>query len=382
MIMAAAAWVSGPAVAQQQGVTDNEILLGSIQALSGPVASWGVPISNGLRMAVDDINAAGGVHGRNLRILIEDDQYDPRKALQAADKLIKHDQIFAFLCNLGTPQNVALVPVIERSGVPLVFPQSADPQVWEPTSKLRYGYLFPNPEQGIIAIRYLMGEKNYTKIGVIYQDDELGQSYLKGIEQELKARGAELAAKASIKRNELDVSSQVARMRDAGVEAIIQASVIPVAVAVLKERAKLGWDVDVLITSSGFSTSIVDLAGPASEGALALAQVQVPYPDRSPELSDWNKRYKERFGEAADLGALYGYQTTLLLKAALDKAGRDLTVDSLAAALVQVEGYTDFFDTVPYTLSSDNHLAARGVFVHQVKDGRWSKASDYIPLGQ
>ncbi|WP_342640465.1 ABC transporter substrate-binding protein [Rhodoligotrophos ferricapiens] len=373
---------SPSARAEQQGVTDNEILLGSIQALSGPVASWGVPIANGLRMAVDDINSEGGIHGRKLRIILEDDQYDPRKTLQAADKLIKHDKIFAFLCNLGTPQNLALVKVVERTGVPLIFPQTADPKAWTPISKLRFGFLFPNPEQGVIITRYLLDTKKYTKLGVIYQDDELGKSYLSGIEQELEKRGVELAASASIKRNEIDASSQVMKLKAAGVDAIIQASVIPVAVAVLKERAKLNWDVDVVITSSGYATSVVSLAGAAAEGAYAMGQVPVPYPDLSPELADWNKRYQERFGEPADLGALFGYQTTLLIKQGLEKAGKDLTVDSLAAGLEQIKDYTDFFGTVPYSLSKDDHLAAHGVFLFQVKNGRWVKASDYIPLGQ
>lgn len=364
--------------ADQRGVTDNEIVLGSIQALSGPVASWGVPISNGLRMAVDDINAAGGVHGRKLRIVIEDDQYDPRKALQAADKLINRDKIFAFLSNLGTPQTLALIKVVERQGVPLLFPQTADPAAWMPISKLRFSNLFPNPEQGAIAVRYFLDTKKYTKIGVIYQDDELGESYMKGIESELQKRDLSLAAKASIRRNEIDTSSQVARLRAAGAEAIIQATVIPPAVSVLQEKAKLGWDVDVLIPSSGIATSVISLAGAAASGTLGISTIQIPYPYLSPELADWNKRYRERYGENADLGALAGYQTTLLLKQGLQNAGRDLTVDSLAAGLEQIRGYTDFFQSVPYTITKESHNAAPGVFILEVKDGRWVKISDLI----
>jgi len=153
-------------------------------------------------------------------------------------------------------------------------------------------------------------------------------------------------------------------------------------VSVLKERAKLKWDVDVLITSSGYATSVVTLGNEAAEKAYGMSQAPIPYPDLSPELADWNKRYRDRFGEPADLGALLGYQVVLLFKAGADKAGKNLTVDSLAAALEQVKDYKDFFGTVPYTMTKDDHLAARGMFIFQVRNGRWTKASDYIPVSK
>lgn len=377
MSLAASAVYAG---AEMQGVTDDKILVGSTQPLSGPVASWGVPTANGLRLAIDDINAAGGVHGRKIEIIIEDDQYDPRKTLQAADKLMNLDKVFVLVHSFGTAQNMALKPIAEEAGMPLVFPSTGEPKVWEPTSDLFWGFYFPNRNQGRLMMRYLVKDKGYSKIGVIYQDDDLGKSYLEGIHAEAEALGVKTVEELGIQRNLIDTSSQVSRLKAAGAEAIIVATVIPPAVSIAKERAKLNWDVDLFLTQAAYSDTFVDLAGDAAQGVHAVSQVQIPYPEVSPEVAAWNDRYQKKYGQKADLGALYGYQAMLMFRFGLENAGRDLTRQTLADGLEKMKDYTDLFQTVPYTLSADDHLVAHGVYFYQVEAGRWKRISDYFPL--
>lgn len=123
-----------------QGVTDDMITLGTYTDLSGPLAVWGVPEANGLRMRVDEINAAGGIHGRQLEIIIEDTQYQVPRAIQVANKLMRRDQIFAMVGALGTPMNLAIMPQQIEAGIPNMFPMSAEVEMYEPLDPMKYAF--------------------------------------------------------------------------------------------------------------------------------------------------------------------------------------------------------------------------------------------------
>ena len=122
---ALAVTAAGAAQAQTRGVTDTEIVLGTHTALSGPVAVWGVPSVEGMKMRFDPVNAEGGVHGRQIRLIVEDNEYQVPKAVQAGNKLINRDQVFAFISALGTPMNNAVLPRQLAAGIPNLFPFSS-----------------------------------------------------------------------------------------------------------------------------------------------------------------------------------------------------------------------------------------------------------------
>src|SRR5262245_29681313 len=105
------ALAGGAAMAQSQGVSKTEIVLGSIQDLSGPIAGFGKQTRNGLQLRVEEINEQGGINGRKLKLIIEDSAYDPKKAVLAAQKLVNQDKIFAMIAHIGTAQNNAAMPV-------------------------------------------------------------------------------------------------------------------------------------------------------------------------------------------------------------------------------------------------------------------------------
>jgi branched-chain amino acid transport system substrate-binding protein len=110
IIAAALAFAAPAALAQGQGVTKTEIVIGTAQDLSGPIVALSKPAVNGMRMRVDEINAQGGIHGRKLRLVVEDHGYDPKKAVLAAQKMIQKDKIFAALGSIGTPTAMAAMP--------------------------------------------------------------------------------------------------------------------------------------------------------------------------------------------------------------------------------------------------------------------------------
>ena len=111
LLGAAMSLAAVPALAQtkvtNQGISANEIVIGTHQDLSGPIKVWGVPVSNGMKQAVDEVNAGGGIHGRKLKLIIEDTQYDPKKAVLGSQKMIEKDKIFAMIGPMGSPTVLA-----------------------------------------------------------------------------------------------------------------------------------------------------------------------------------------------------------------------------------------------------------------------------------
>ena len=124
--------------AETRGVTKTEIVLGTHSDLSGPAATYGVSSTNAIKMRFDDVNAAGGIHGRKIRLIVEDTQYQVPRAVQAGNKLINRDQIFAMVAGLGTPMNNALFKEQFEAGVPNLFPLSAARSMFEPFHKLKF----------------------------------------------------------------------------------------------------------------------------------------------------------------------------------------------------------------------------------------------------
>ena len=165
---------SAPAFAQQQGVGKNEILIGTIQDMSGPLAGYGKQARNGMLLRIEELNEQGNIHGRKLKLVAEDDGYDPKKAVLAAQKLVNQDKVFIMAGHLGTAQNMAAMPVQFEKGVVNFFPITAAREMYEPFHKLKYSFAATYYDQIRIALPKLVKEKNARKVCTIYQDDDFG----------------------------------------------------------------------------------------------------------------------------------------------------------------------------------------------------------------
>ncbi len=124
-VMALALAAAGLAHAQTQGVSRGEIVIGSMQDLSGPIVAFSKQLVNGMNMRVEEINAHGGIGGRKLKLVVEDHGYDPKKAVLATQKLVQKDKIFAMIGTIGTPTSLASMPILFEKNLPPVFPRTA-----------------------------------------------------------------------------------------------------------------------------------------------------------------------------------------------------------------------------------------------------------------
>jgi branched-chain amino acid transport system substrate-binding protein len=370
-----------PAAAQTQGVTDKEIVIATIQDLSGPLAGYGKQARNGQQMRVDEINEAGGVRGRKLRYLVEDNGYDPKKALLAAQKLSTDDKVFAIISHIGTATNLAAMPIQFERNVINFVPLTGARQMFDPIHPLKFSFATPYFDQMRVLVPQLAREKGAKKIGIIYQDDETGLEMLRGTETGLKTIGQSLVEKTSFKRGATDFSSQVAKLAAAGCDVVVLGTIIRETVGTVAEARKIGFN-PIFIGSSAMYTNLIhQLGGKAVEGVYAVHTVAHPYPDeQSKPVADWAAKYKARFGEDPTVFSVYGYTAVDMFAKAAEKAGQNLTTEGFIAVMESTTFPPDIFGSPEFRVTKTNRLGINEARMSQIQNGRWKVISKYVEV--
>jgi len=369
------------AMAQGQGVTKTEITLGSIQDLSGPLAGYGKQARLGMMLRVDEINEQGGIHGRKIKLIVEDSGYDPKKAVLAAQKLVNQDKIFAMVGHIGTAQNNAAMPIQFEKNVFNLFPLTSAREMFEPLHRLKYALLSTYYDQQRVLLPKLVKDKGAKKVCALYQDDEYGLEVVRGAEAGLKSIGMELAEKTTYKRGATEFSSQVARMKAADCDFVVLGTVVRETIGAIAESRKTGFNPTFLGSGATFVDVIHKLGGKAMDGLYAPHSAQQPYTDDpSQPIRFWANKYKTKFGEEPNVSSIYGYLGIDVFIRAATKAGPNLTTDSFVKAMESLTVPPDIFGDPELTFSPTKHLGGNQARLSQIQDGRWKVVSDYIKL--
>jgi len=367
-----------PAAAQQnivtQGVSDNEIKLGSHVDLSGPITMWGVPQRNGHLMRVEEQNAKGGVHGRKITLIVEDNGYDPKKGVLATQKLIEEDKVFALVGVLGTAVFIPSMRIATDDGIPFIFPGTNDRAAFEPFNRLTMAMGAPYDSQIKAGVRYFAEKRGKKRIGVIYQDDNFGKDIRNAAQSQAKVQNIAVVGTESYKRGDTSFSSQVANLQRAGADLVVLGTVPRETAGVMAEIAKVGWKVDALADAGACSQYTIALGKQAVEGLYVQCQY-VPFDpaNESPAVKDWIKRYEARFKTKADIAAALTYDMEDMIIMALDRAGRDLTAEKFLAALESIHDYQDIFGSPPQTFGPNKHLGTDGFVLLHVEGGKFQR---------
>src|SRR5947209_2483101 len=214
-VMVGALAVAGEAVAQKEtrGVSKTEIVLGMHTDLSGPAATYGVSSTNAVKMRFDELNDKGGVHGRKIKLIVEDTQYQVPRAVQAGAKLIHRDHIFAMVAGLGTPMNNALFRDMFDASVPSLFPLSAARSMFEPFHKLKFYGAATYVDQVRAGINYFVTKKNKKAVCAMYQDTDFGKEVLDGIEAQVAKSKIKLVETTTHKPTDQDFTAQITKLK-------------------------------------------------------------------------------------------------------------------------------------------------------------------------
>ncbi len=345
----AASTIAG-ASAQTNGVTPTEVTFGSHTDLSGVAATYGISSTNGAKMRIEEANAAGGINGRKIKFIIEDAGYQVPKAVQACNKLIHRDKVFAFLVALGTPMNNACFKDQLAANIPSLFPITAARSMFEPFDRLKFYASASYVDQVRAGINYLVTKQNKKAVCVMYQDTDFGKEVLEGAKEQTEKLKIKIVETATHKPTDQDFTA----------------------------ARKSGWDVTFLGSSATYD--VVVGAAPGMDGFYGMGLVEMPYADSAnPDMKKFVADYKAKYNIDPNVGAVYGYIAADLTAKGLQNAGKDLTVDSFVKGMEAIKDSHDKLGGPPVTFGPKIRQGANSSFLAEVKGGKWTKISE--PLG-
>ena len=360
------------AAAETRGVTDSEIRIGGAHDLSGVFAAVSTPAVNGANLYIDQVNANGGVHGRQIRYIVEDHGFQLPRATQAWNKLVERDQVFAMLLNLGTQQNMAHYPLMERRQVPNINPLTAARQILPDPPGLNFSAFSSYYDQMIAGVRYLHEQTGYTNVCSMYLPTEFGEEIAEGSRDAAERLGLNFVAETTHRPDEQDFVGALTRLRSEGCEIVTQALGVRAGITVVGTAKRLGWDdVKFLTSSAGFLEAVAQVPGGVTDGLYAAAGwVDLVARAGDPAVDEFMAAYEEQFGHPAGGFAMLGYTAARQMVMALEEAGEDLTLESFMEGMHSIDYHDDLLD-VQITYTPDDHQGGNDITISIVEDGVW-----------
>jgi branched-chain amino acid transport system substrate-binding protein len=377
-LLAAASLVmlaTGAMAQTSQGVTDKEIVIGTVTDLSGVTAVQGVNNSNAVRLAFDEANANGGVNGRKIHYIVEDSQYQVPRAVQAINKLLNEDHVFFALVNGGTPMNNAMMPMMFEKNVPNVLPLTAARSMFEPYNKLKWGQFASYYDQMRAGVKYFTEQKGKKMVCSAYQDTDFGKDVLAGVVAQLDAEKMKLVATTAHKPTDTDFTADLTKLRDAGCDLITMGTIVRDSTLLISTARKMGWNVDMLGQVASYDTAVAEAPGNVAEGFYSMTPALYAYPDDPrPAVQDFARRYKAKFGNAPNFLGETGYTSAQIVLEALKRAGHDLNVDTFTTAMESIHDFHDIFGNT-FSFGPHQHHGSTSAFLAVVHNGRWVPVS-------
>jgi branched-chain amino acid transport system substrate-binding protein len=292
------------------------------------------------------------------------------------------DKVFAIVNSFGTTPTIAAHGKALEAGVPHIFPWSGVAGPFHRTkSPLSYTFVV-NYDWGTAAgVNWAIKALKPAKIGVLYQDDPFGQLVLKGVNDAVKANAMTVAATATFKPTEVDLSAQLASLKNAGVDLVVLGTIVRQTVTAYTGSRQMGWNVNMITSIPGRNQTILAIAASTKaslDGLYGISQWRIH--DNDTDLASakaWIAAYEAKYKKPATMEATVAYSVMEWTAQALEAAGKDITVEKFTKALREIK-YTDKFGNPEQSLAEGNHAQPQTVAVDQVKGGKWIKTSDWI----
>jgi ABC-type branched-subunit amino acid transport system substrate-binding protein len=317
----------------EPGVTKNTIKLGSYLPLQSGLAAGATQMKEGTEAYFRYINDQGGVHGRKIEWIVENDSYNPQQTVAVVKKLVDRDDVFAIVSTLGTVTNLAVLPFLNQRGVPVINPAGGHLNLNKPKDKNVFGILPLSSEIGESMADYAMSKLGAKKIAIFFQNDQFGKDQRDGAVEYLKKKNLAPAAEASYVPADVDVSAQVIALRQAQPDAVLLAVIPKHGSLFMKEAQKLGWKPKVVGHNTMADPVVTDLAGDALEGIHVNLMTAVDSMDR-PQVKQANE-ILAKYSPKTKPGyyPYLGMAGAVIFVEGARKAGRDLTRAKLIKAL-------------------------------------------------
>jgi branched-chain amino acid transport system substrate-binding protein len=348
---------------RDQGQAD-EILIGEYGSLTGTTATFGISTMNGIEMALDEVNQNGGLLGKTVRVIVEDDQGRPEEAQTVVTKLITRNRVVALLGEVASSRTLAAAPVAQQMGIPMVSPSSTNPAVTE-VGDFIFRVCFIDPFQGLVMAKFAAQSLQLTDVAVLR---DIKNDYSVGLAdvfvENFRTLGGTIVADEGYSEGDTDFSAQLTSIRARRPQAIFVPGYYTEVGLIARQAKSLGIEVPLLGGDGWDSPSLIEIGGAALEGSYFSNHYSVD--DPSPAIQKFVGDYRARYGATPDALAGLGYDAAQILFDAIRRAG-SADPTAIRDALAQTK---DFAGVTGVTTLDENRNAVKPAVVLQVNDGK------------
>ena len=362
---------SGGGTSGQGG--SEEILVGEFSSLTGGTATFGQSTHNGITLAFDEINAAGGVLGKKLKVLVEDDQSKPEEAATAVQKLISQNRVVAVLGEVASSRTLAAAPIAQSNKVPLISPSSTNPKVTEIGDYI-FRVCFIDPFQGAVMAKFAANSLKLKKVAILY---DVRNDYSVGLRnffsETYKGLGGEIIGEQVFSEGDSDFRAQLTQLKSLKPEAIYVPGYYTEAGTISRQARELGITVPLMGGDGWDSPKLTEIGGQAIEGSYLSNHYSVD--DPSPAIQKFVGDYKARFGATPDALAALGYDAAKVLADAFKRAGTT-EGPKVRDAIAQTKGFVGVTGSISI---DDKRNAVKPAVVLKVVNGKFQYVETIAP---
>jgi branched-chain amino acid transport system substrate-binding protein len=381
---------TGSALAQKKydtGATDTEIKIGNIMPYSGPASAYGV-IGKTEQAYFNKINAEGGINGRKIEFISYDDGYSPPKAVEQARKLVESDEVLLVFNPLGTPSNSAIQKYMNARKVPQLFVATGATK-WDEPKEFPWtmGWQPSYQSEARIYAKYLLKNKPDAKIGVLYQNDDFGKDYLKGLKDGLGAKTSMIVAEEGYETSEPSIDGHIVKLKASGADVFISITTPKFAAQAIKKLAEMNWTP--LHIVSNVSSSVGAVMKPAGfENAQGILSANYAKDATDPQWDNdpGMKKFTEFLAKYApelnklDGSVAYGYGAAQTMVQVLKQCGDDLTRENVMKQAASLKGFSPdmILPGVTINTSPTDFAPIKQLQMMRFKGEKWELFGDII----
>jgi branched-chain amino acid transport system substrate-binding protein len=369
------------------GVTDTEIRIGNIMPYSGPASAYGV-IGKTEAAYFNKINAEGGVNGRKINFISYDDAYSPPKAVEQARKLVENDEVLLIFNSLGTPSNSAIEKYMNAKKVPQLFAATGaskwnDPKDFPWTMGWQPSY----QTEAHIYATYVLKEKPGGKIAVLYQDDDFGKDYVKGLKDALGAKASMIVALESYETSEPSIDDHIVKLKAAGADVFISVTTPKFAAQAIKRAVEIDWHpLQIVVNVSSSVGAVMKPAGfENSQGILSANYAKDagdPQWDNDADMKkfvDFMAQYYPD-GNKLDAATIFGYGAAQTLVQVLKQCGDDLTRDNVMKQATSLKDFQPdtLLPGIKINTSETDYAPIKELQMMRFKGEKWDLFGDVM----
>jgi branched-chain amino acid transport system substrate-binding protein len=362
--------IAPPSWAGDPGITNDKIVLGSFLPLQSGLAAGATQMKDGCDAYFKAVNEAGGVNGRKIEWIVENDSYNPQQTAAVVKELVDRDSVFALVSTLGTVTNLAVLPFLAQRGVPIVNPAGGHKLLNEPTDKNVFGILPMSSEIGASMAEFAVTKLGAKRVAIFFQNDQFGKDQRDGAQEALKKHQMQSVAEASYVPSDVDISAQVVSLKEANPDVVILGIIPKHAALFVREAQQLGWKPKMVGHNTVADPTVLQLAGAdALEGVYVNLMTAVGSMD-TPAVKKANETLAKYYPQTKPGYYPYlGMAGGVILVEALKRSGADPTRARLVSSLEGL-GHFETGLVPPLDWSASYHGGPKSFGYAQWTDGK------------